>query len=98
MTAIEIAAKTGVTWRQLSHWVRRGWIKTANVRAMGRPLSFDGVELEVVKIMAELVKFGFEPEIAHKYARQQAENSHPRLVLEIPHVGRLIIWNSTLEK
>ena len=70
-TAAELGALVPwVTPRQLEYWVARGWILAAGPPAQGRPRSFTGPELKVLRTMARLVRAGIPAQLAAQAARR----------------------------
>lgn len=75
MTSAEIlAANPWMTYRQLDHWCRRGWVRpeTANPGS-GKPREFTRSEVRVIKRMALLVARGTAPSVAAGLARAEVE-------------------------
>ena len=65
---------TGVSYRQVDHWVRRGWLRPDNPHGgPGSVRQWTNDELDVAVRMAQLVKAGLAPEVAAKAAREGAE-------------------------
>ena len=92
-TAHEIAQRTGATWRQLSHWVRQGWLECANTSfAPGRVIVFNERQAIVATIAAELVTdLHISPKRACDLANHVTTTMGNRATIEMEH-GRLILW------
>lgn len=64
----------GMTYRQLDHWVRQGWLRAHNPGCgSGRDRTFPRSELTVAKTMVALVKAGVGPAAAHRAARNDGQ-------------------------
>lgn len=51
--------RTGLTYRQMDHWVRRGvLVPLTGARGSGSRREFDELEIEVATTLRSLVKFG----------------------------------------
>lgn len=63
----------GVTKRQFTHWVEKGYIVPLEKKIAHGGLAFDSEEVEHAHRMAILVNtFGFEPSMACRYSRQMS--------------------------
>jgi DNA-binding transcriptional MerR regulator len=62
----ELIRMAGITYRQLDHWSRRGFIETKHP-GNGRQRQWDEDETERTLMLARLVRAGFEPERASTY-------------------------------
>jgi hypothetical protein len=63
-------ARTGVTYRCLDYWSRRGWINPEGAGlGSGSQRRWPASELEVAALMACYVAAGVTPEAAHHAAR-----------------------------
>lgn len=61
-TSYEVARLARITYRQLDHWTRKGWVVPIEEHTgSGVPRHFTNDETEHVRIMAELVHAGFAP-------------------------------------
>lgn len=71
MNANDILKRTGVTYRQLDYWVRRGWVTPERPEQVstGHHRTFSAREFVVIDRMARLVLAGVVPDIAAKVAR-----------------------------
>lgn len=66
----QILDYTGVTYRQLDHWVRRGFLRPARaLPGSGVTRLWSSAELKVARRMALLVDAGLTPETAERAAR-----------------------------
>lgn len=76
----------GVTYRQLDHWVRQGYLRPAVAQpGTGRPRSWPPFEIKVAARMARLTAAGLMPGSAAEYARYGWPNAEldPGVVLMI---------------
>ncbi len=75
LVSADIAWEAGITYRQLDHWVRQGYLKPGHVQrkkrkgGSGSPRIWPLSELETAKIMGRLAKAGLPLEMAHCIAR-----------------------------
>jgi hypothetical protein len=72
MNGAQLVDRTpGLTYRQVAHWVSKGWLKPQRrwKATGGVPLEFDPEEVMVARMMARLVAAGVGPEAAHRVAR-----------------------------
>ena len=62
-TAIEACEVVGVTYRQLDHWTRKGYIRPKHrqgrYNGSGFPREWSDLELDVARTIARLVEIGF---------------------------------------
>lgn len=73
MNSMSAAEQAGITYRQLDHWIRRGYIKGA-LPGSGVQRDLNGHEVDVLRIMADLVGVvGMKPAAAAPVARTMAE-------------------------
>lgn len=64
----------GVTYRQLDHWTRKGYLHPVQARPVsGYRRTWPPGELEVAERMARLVGVGLLPSLAHRVARGQCD-------------------------
>jgi hypothetical protein len=73
LTAIESAQRAGITYRQLDHWVTRGYLhprRRAHNPGSGHPRTFTPREGDVAEAMAGLVALGMLPAAAAKIGRR----------------------------
>lgn len=78
MTGPTLADHAGITYRQLDHWVRQGWLRPAHVvghpsRGTGHRRVFMGLEIVKAEHMGRLVNLGARPAVAAEVAWQLAE-------------------------
>jgi hypothetical protein len=71
----------GITYRQLDHWVTRGYLRPENKPGSGYGREFSESEIEIAKLMAKLVHAGFRAEKAAKTARYVLAEGLTRLRL-----------------
>lgn len=69
------ALPPGVTYRQLDHWTRAGYLHPTNgeTPGSGKPRDWPADELRVAGIIAELRALGVELPVAARWARHFAE-------------------------
>jgi hypothetical protein len=67
----QVALAAGISYRQLDHWVRRGWVRTVGDPHGGSGTSreFTDGEAGTAAVMARLVRAGFLVERAAELAR-----------------------------
>lgn len=80
--------KRGLTYRQLDHWTRRGWLRPAHIGGTGNARVWSAAELQIADLMRRLTRAGLTPEVAAKAARSHQEGRllvtiGPGLVLAI---------------
>jgi len=77
-TSAEICRQTGLTYRQLDRWCRKGWLRpdqpskpetARRWEGSGHNCVFSSAELDVARIMARLVTLDVTPERAAHIAR-----------------------------
>lgn len=67
LTTQQLCHITGLTMRQIDHWIRQGYVRsdTRNERSgTGIPRTFSGEQVRIAKRMAALVRCGFTPSAA----------------------------------
>ena len=70
LNAEQILAATGLTYRQLDHWTRRGYLRTANSESDKRQVRlWFYQERDVATLMVRLSNAGFTTKKAHRIAR-----------------------------
>ena len=68
-------ADLGITYRQLDHWARCGYLKPGRLRTgrgwetSGSPRLWPAEELEIARRMGRLTDAGFPPSLAARFAR-----------------------------
>jgi DNA-binding transcriptional MerR regulator len=80
--------KRGLTYRQLDHWTRRGWLRPAHTGGTGNARAWSQAELQIADLMRRLVAAGLTPEAAARAARTHQDGRPlvklaPGLVLAI---------------
>ena len=67
-----LASITGLTYRQLDHWITKGYLRTVEGtrRGYGFQRALSPREVRVLRVMHELVQDGVNPEQAVKMARR----------------------------
>jgi DNA-binding transcriptional MerR regulator len=69
-SSMQVAEQAGVTYRQLDHWVSRGWLHPESVgTGTGHERHWPPREVRQAQDMGRLVQFGIPPELAHRIAR-----------------------------
>ena len=63
--------EAGVTYRQLDHYVRQGYLKPAHEGGSGRQREWTRAELDVARVMGRLTAVGLRLETAHRIARSR---------------------------
>ena len=61
----------GVTYRQLDHWCRLGYLHPEFSGGSGRNREWPAAELEVARRMGQLTAAGIAVAVAHDYARNR---------------------------
>jgi hypothetical protein len=71
MNSTMVAARAGITIRQLRHWCDRGYVRPVNGTGVGSgySLEFDRAEAAVTATMGRLVAAGFAVDLAEQVAR-----------------------------
>lgn len=70
----EILERTGLTYRQLDYWVRKGWLRPARkANGSGSRRGWTRRELDVAVVMCRLVDAGLKVDIAAIAAREWAK-------------------------
>ncbi len=68
--SLHVEHEIGITYRQLNHWVIRGYLRPDQERrSSGVARSWTAAELEVARRMGRLVRAGLTPERAIVFAR-----------------------------
>lgn len=88
MSAVDVAQRAGVTYRQLDHWFRLGYL-SANGQPTGSPGSghdreFTYDEVRRLTLLARLVSAGVKPSKAAQYARTMVACNTRTLTLPGP--------------
>lgn len=74
VAANDLRARTGITYRQMDYWIRAGLVQLAEPsNGMGHSRYVGPAEVQVVMVMAALVKAGVSPEAASRAARNGGE-------------------------
>lgn len=72
--APEILERTGITYRQLDHWTRIGYLRPDNGSpGSGNSRRYPATEADVADLMARLVGIGMAPKQAHTIARKMSK-------------------------
>ena len=75
----ELVCQAQITYRQLDHWTRAGYLKPITPGGSGNPRDWPPEECRVATAMGALVKAGLMPAAAHDIAR----TGFPAAVLSI---------------
>lgn len=78
MNTTDTASQVGVTYRQLDHWIRQGYIH-AEAPGSGNPRQLSSHETKVLRHMAALVNAGVDAGRAATYARRLARGRAVKL-------------------
>jgi hypothetical protein len=75
VTSHELLDRAGITYRQLDVWTRAGLLNPSNGNepGTGRPRFYPTTELTVACLMAQLLRAGLNPRVAHRIARDLSE-------------------------
>jgi DNA-binding transcriptional MerR regulator len=65
--------KKGLTYRQLDHWTRRGWLRPQHDGGTGNARVWPETELRIADLMRRLTRAGIAPEQAAQAARAHQE-------------------------
>lgn len=70
MNAMELAGHAGVTYRQVDHWTRQGWIRSeSGPGGSGHQREYSPAEVRAATWMARLTRAGFAPSAASRIVR-----------------------------
>lgn len=70
LSSADVVETAGVTYRQLDYWARRGYVRPLpRDPGQGYPRHWDEAEVDVVRIMAALVRDGYRVPVAARRAR-----------------------------
>lgn len=72
MPLADLARELSISYRQAEHWAARGYIRCAPA-GKGHKRYVRGLEVQVLRNLAALVRAGFRWETAAEYARALAE-------------------------
>jgi hypothetical protein len=78
-TTADVMAATGASFRQLDHWIHRGWLNPVGGplgAGSGHAREWPALEYRVAVVMARLVRAGMGPEKSAAIARVAAEQAH----------------------
>ena len=69
-TVADVLRLTGVTYRQLDHWTRRGYLKPQHDKGgSGVPRDWPGKEIRVAATIGRLTRAGVDVSVAARIAR-----------------------------
>lgn len=74
MNGTSAAKVAGISYRQLDHWIRKGYIRGGNPGS-GNQREIAEDEMGVLRHMSTLVHCGFVPERAARMAREIVEGA-----------------------
>lgn len=80
-TLREIVDEVKASYRQIDHWVRKGWLHPESKGGSGNDRRWPDEELAVLRRMARCVNAGLPPALSHELARVPAGT--PARLLEI---------------
>jgi hypothetical protein len=69
MNTVKLCELAGVSYRQLDHWTRNGWLKPIGGTGSGNDRDWPPSECDIAVSMGRLVKYGIMPSLAHDIAR-----------------------------
>jgi len=78
MNSLTAAEQAGITYRQMDHWIRRGYI-AASCPGSGHEREITERQAAIAKHMGELTKAGMKPAAAAQYARDLVNGHQPQL-------------------
>lgn len=67
--SVQVASRAGITFRQLDHWVTKGWLHPDGGSGSGNERYWSPSESIVAADMGMLNRFGIPPALAHRIAR-----------------------------
>jgi DNA-binding transcriptional MerR regulator len=68
-TSQQLADRAGISYRQLDHWARIGYLKPQGSTASGRERNWSPAEQDVAVAMGQLCQYGIPPKLARDLAR-----------------------------
>lgn len=87
LTHLDMQALARITYRQLDHWVRKGWLRPdVDDVGSGYRRTFPPAELDVARVMGALTAAGMTPRAAERVARGEPLASGVRVVVELPEL------------
>jgi hypothetical protein len=91
ITASELIAASGVTYRQVDFWCRAGYLKPSTpARGFGSVRRFPPSEAQIAAYALELITAGFHAPYALRYARTLVETQAPVTLADgLVEIGRL---------
>lgn len=73
MRSVEVAERAGISYRQLDHYLRKGWVTSRHDGGSGNNRDFTQSEADVIIRAGSLIAIGLAPEQAIEYARLMVE-------------------------
>jgi len=67
---VTLLNELGITRRQLSYWIEKGWLRPAGGGGQGNPFTLPPDEITVARAMVRLTGAGLSPEVACRVARE----------------------------
>lgn len=81
-TSLEVMDATGLTYRQVDHWTRMGWLHTTDLgddrHGSGYWRAFPRTEVRVARLMAAMVDAGLAVAVAADAARRATVSDDDR--------------------
>lgn len=71
-SAPDLAKRNHITYRQLDHWIRQGYVQ-GGTPGSGNARDLSELETEVLQHMSTFVRAGFPPRLAARFAREIVE-------------------------
>lgn len=102
VTAKALEGCHGISYRQINHWISRGYLRTREGRTVGsgNVFSFTDAEVQVFDRMARLVLIGIRPSMASRVARAMVEQNvtwarlpHGLAIVDLPLVADKVTLN-----
>lgn len=81
MRTNQLLDKANITYRQLDHWTRKGWVHAYGGLGSGTSRSYSGAEIDIVVLMADLIRVGISAEKAATIARKMVEKGEWQLTI-----------------
>lgn len=87
-TSAQLADQAGITYRQLDHWARTGWLHPAGGTGSGRERDWPPAEQAVARAMGALCQYGISPALAHSLARNQLASDVLAVLAKLPEIPK----------
>ena len=82
MNSYELAAATGISYRQLDYWIHQG-LFPGTLPGSGRRRDFSDDDVGLAHMMAKLVKAGIKPASASRYAAALLDTGEVQLAWDV---------------